>query len=364
MKSKRFEFLIIIIFFLAIFLVAWINFFPAPLTDADYIQNSTPATLRVVSYSLNSELQNLEVDDFLEDNPKIKLKVETYPIDLYYSLLTSELGYSDCPDIIAVEHPALIDNLIPPAALVSLNNHMISGYQINNDLMSSNSCYLSPPTGINSYVIYCNKDILSSLGIDLINPTLEEFIQACEKIKSHKIIPITLGARSWQSVKNIVIQLTSDLASDPWQCAMDNMNLLEPYFGENAHLNDYHDSQIAFTQGSACFYFGSLNEKEKVISNCSFDLYTTNLTIDNKRTIWFDYTGMYALCMNAKNKLVALDFLNHLTNKSEHVITQDYLSSLLDLKNYEKSNYKCNWMYNENGKYFKIYVEKLKNYSP
>ena len=130
MKSKRFEFLIIIIFFLAIFLVAWINFFPAPLTDADYIQNSTPATLRVVSYSLNSELQNLEVDDFLEDNPKIKLKVETYPIDLYYSLLTSELGYSDCPDIIAVEHPALIDNLIPPAALVSLNNHMISGYQI------------------------------------------------------------------------------------------------------------------------------------------------------------------------------------------------------------------------------------------
>ena len=169
-----------------------------------------------------------------------------------------------------------------------------------------------------------------------------------------------MGA-SWQSVKNIVIQLTSDLASD-LAIAMDNMNLLNHISVKMRILMTITIPRLLCKK--LPFYFGSLNEKEKVISNCSFDLYTTNLTIDNKRTIWFDYTGMYALCMNAKNKLVALDFLNHLTNKSEHVITQDYLSSLLDLKNYEKSNYKCNWMYNENGKYFKIYVEKLKNYSP
>lgn len=363
-KTARFEFIIIVIIFVSIFLVAWIYFFPAPLSDADYIKDSTPVTLRVVSYSLNNELQGLQIENFLENNPGTKLKVETYPIDLYYNLLTSELVNSNCPDIIMVEHPAVIDNLIPSNDLISLNNHTISSYQINDDLMHENSHYLSPPTGINSYVIYCNEDILSSLDIDLENPTFEEFVQICEKIKSNGITPITLGARSWLCIRNMVVQLASILAQDPLQSAMDNINTLKPYFQENAYLYDYHDAQVAFTQGNACFYFGTENEKEKITSDCNFTPLIINLKIDGNCTIWYDYTGMYALSMKSKNKLTALNVLKHISNKNEHKITQDYLSSLADLNDDKNCRYMCNWMYDNNGKNIKMYIEKLMNYTP
>ncbi|HHV98202.1 MAG TPA: extracellular solute-binding protein [Clostridiaceae bacterium] len=363
-KTSRLEFIIIAIIFILIFLVTWTYFFPAPLSDADYIKDSTPVTLRVVSYSLNNELQGLQIENFLEDNPGTKLKIETYPMELYYNLLTSELVNSNCPDIIMIEHPAVIDNLIPSNDLISLNNHMISSYQINDDLMHENSHYLSPPTGINSYVIYCNKDILSSLSINLDNPTFEEFVQICKKVKSSGFTPIALGARSWLCIRNIAVQLASIFTQDPWQSAMNNLSSLKPYFQEDAYLNDYHDAQVAFTQGNACFYFGMENEKEKITSACNFTPLTINLIIDGKCTIWYDYTGMYALSMKSKNKLTALNLLKHITNKNEHKITQDYLSSIVDLNNNENCCYKCNWMYNDNGKNIKMYIENLMNYTP
>lgn len=361
-KIPRLGFLLIIIFFLSIFLTAWAHLFPTPLSDADYVEDPEPIKLRVVSSFLNNELESSELEDFLKEHPKIELRIEKYPAELYYSLLSSELSYTDCPNIIAVEHPAIIDTLIPSNDLVPLNNHMISSYKQTYDFNCENSHYLSPPTNINSYVIYCNQDILNSLNIDLKYPTFDEFIRACESIKNNDIIPITLGTKSWSSIKNILIQLSPANTANPWQAAISNIRLLEPYFPKNAHLYDYHDSLIDFIQGNACFYFGNINEKEKIISESKFSVLITNLIINDKCTIWFDYTGMYALCMKSKDKLFALELLKYMTDKSEHIITQEYLTTIAESNNI-KYEYKCNWMYDDRIK-LKMYIEKIKNYSP
>lgn len=364
-KITRFEFVIIVIVFLLIFLVKWLYSFPTPLSDANYInKHSEPVVLGLALYSSEDELHKLHIEDFLNKNTGVELKVDTYPIDLYYNVLSSELVNSNSPDIIMVEHPAVIDNLIPSKDLIPLNNYITSSYCINNDLTQDNSHYLSPPTSINPYVIYCNDDILSLLNVNLENPTLREFISVCKKINSKGFTPIVLGARSWPSIRNMVIQLSSDLAEDPWQSAMDNMSSLTPYFQEKFYLYDSYDAQVAFMQGKACFYFGTDNEKEKIASECDFEPITIHLQLDGSCTIWYDYVGMYALSMKAKNKLPALNLLKYITKKSENKITQDYLSSLEALNNTKNYQYKCNWMFNDNGKNIQMYMEKLKNYAP
>lgn len=339
------------------------------LTDPNDYQITPRVTDRalditMISCDLPSFLLERIKEEILEDSSyNINLKSNTYPDNIYYNTLNATLHSEIGPDIIMIEHPAVLNSLIPTSELLPLNNYINDSWRTQLNIYSiNNSFYCSPPLGIRTYKVYYNKSIINKWGYDLDEISMDNLILTLDELKTRGTIPIAFGIRDWKCLKNILIQLNLDSnTKDPWHSSVDRLKAIQPYLMPKSQLYDYEDAKLSFKNGDTLIFFGIDMELPELLQDCNFEVGEMHILKGNSYTVWCDYIGMYAINKNTPNKKEALSIIKKLSGQEMLISYRTYMDSinLYNSSTERSAQYSDNWFFNNNGVHLLEYISRL-----
>jgi raffinose/stachyose/melibiose transport system substrate-binding protein len=138
---------------------------------------------------------------FEEQNPGVTIQYDSEPADLYESSIKTRLSSGDAPDVFFVWTGAKKDVFAKLGYLMDLSNESwVSRVMEGPKKLSSyeGKVYSLPLEQAPIAVMY-NRTIFHDLGIAIPQNWLE-FMQACQILQNHKVMPIVLGNRDlWVS---------------------------------------------------------------------------------------------------------------------------------------------------------------------
>lgn len=130
--------------------------------------------------------------------PNVTLEVTKLPDDQYYTALKTRLASGECPDIILVQPMYAGSNscfgLAEAGYLADLSDlDCIKNLYKDVSGMTYEDKVYATPGGVSILGTYYNKDMFEECGITEVPDTWQEFLDACEKLKTAGHQPIAMG---------------------------------------------------------------------------------------------------------------------------------------------------------------------------
>ncbi len=164
-------------------------------TPAD--KQKEPVTLKLYMANTSDMAVMPEVNRiFEEQNPGIKIDLQTAPVDQFETVIKTKLASGDAPDIFTIYSGTKKDSFVKAGYLMDLSDQpwvsrLTDGAK---EVSSKDGKVYGLPNRQNVIGVIYNKKIFNNLGIAI--PTnWDEFLAACQKIKDAGITPLGLGMK-------------------------------------------------------------------------------------------------------------------------------------------------------------------------
>jgi raffinose/stachyose/melibiose transport system substrate-binding protein len=133
---------------------------------------------------------------FEEQNPGIKIELQTAPVDQFETVIKTKLASGDAPDIFTVFAGTKKDSFVKAGYLMDLSNEPWVARLTDSakEIASKDGKVYGLPNRQNLIGVIYNKKIFNELGIAVPN-NWDEFLAACEKIKNAGLTPLGLGLK-------------------------------------------------------------------------------------------------------------------------------------------------------------------------
>jgi len=316
--------------------------------------------MRVYGYSNSDFLEQDFRALFHESGLDLEAKIYAYPNEFYYDICSVNLTSDHHPDLIMIEHPAVIDQYIPSSGLVNLENHMQQSWRSKLEVFrQENAQYLSPPLRIDFYTLFYNDELVKSWGFSLSSPQFADILALCAAAEKEGVCPLALGSRSIIGIRSAMIQLcTTAVANAQFDNAWAKFSELIPFLPPHISHIDENDARVLFMNGNACLYFGLRSEGPFLEQNSSFAIGQTHLCDAGKQFVWYDYTGMFAINQFSHNKISAMEFLKQLSFMNATDTPHRFLENLYSPRT-GRSSLMPNWLYAEGAEPLKRYMDQI-----
>lgn len=363
MKSRHSAMLFVIITILLFAsLLLFLNLTDPSDFEATATETVRQADITMISCDMPSYILNhIETDVQEKVSSDIHFMCTNYPDHIYYNTLNATLHSEIGPDLIMIEHPVVLDTLVPTSELLPLNIYIDDTWRTQlNVYTTANSLYYSPPLGVRTYKIYYNKSVMNQLGYDINTMSFSDLLLLLHRLKERGFIPIAFGTRDWKCIKNILIQLnTNPDADDPWETSSNRLKSLKPYLMPKPQLYDYEDAKLSFKQEETLMFFGMDTEMNELAGDCAFDIGEFHLSDDDSITIWRDYVGMYAINKNIPNKKEALAVIKALSSDDMLTSYRSHMDLAHTCASPGSVEYTDNWFFRNDGTHLISYIKEL-----
>ena len=167
----------------------------------------------------NKQLFSQIISDFEAENPGIKVKQVTLPIEEVWTVLSTRIQNNDTPDIFngwfdTEEFNLMVNGVVRDLTGSHLCDYVDPSILENHTLNGRN--YILPMT-LNFVGVYYNVDLFNEYNLS-VPTTMDEFWSVCETLKAAGITPISAGDKdSWNlgfSSQNVMGFLMPDCVSE------------------------------------------------------------------------------------------------------------------------------------------------------
>ncbi len=181
---------------------------------------------------------------FTEKNPNALFNIQTVSSENYNKVLRQRYASGNIPDIYVLDNVLSDSFYIDCGFAVDLTDMQFIYDNIKSSALRGGEykekiwCL---PLEINGYGVVYNRDIFTKAGIHRLPATRSEFIQACQKISSHGVIPIAAPYKdSWTILADIYADMmqSSYLNNTDWRVGIEKGLYLwsDNFFGLNGVL--------------------------------------------------------------------------------------------------------------------------------
>ncbi|WP_372631812.1 ABC transporter substrate-binding protein [Cohnella sp.] len=133
---------------------------------------------------------------FEEENPGIRIELQTAPVDQFETVIKTKLASGDAPDIFTIFAGTKKDSLVKAGYLMDLSDQpwVARLTDTARETASKDGKVYGLPNRQNLIGVIYNKKIFNDLGIAV--PTnWDEFLEASRKIKDSGVVPLGLGLK-------------------------------------------------------------------------------------------------------------------------------------------------------------------------
>ena len=164
---------------------------------------------------------------FTEKNPNVLFNIQTVSSENYNKVLRQRYASGNIPDIYVLDNVLSDSFYIDCGFAVDLTDMQFIYDNIKSSALRGGEykekiwCL---PLEINGYGVVYNRDIFTKAGIHRLPATRSEFIQACQKISSHGVIPIAAPYKdSWTILADIYADMmqSSYLNNTDWRVGIE-----------------------------------------------------------------------------------------------------------------------------------------------
>lgn len=137
-------------------------------------EKGEPVTLRYWQHSsaARDEVMKELADQFMADNPNIKIEMEFIPLDSYTQKLIPSLASGTAPDVFQAQS-GMINRLAKQGSIQALDTSVISAEVLDKEFIPStvealkvDGNYYGLPTDVQTIITFWNKDLLDEVGLD------------------------------------------------------------------------------------------------------------------------------------------------------------------------------------------------------
>jgi len=311
-----------------------------------------PVTLTVWEHTPQFEASlKTTLENFMAENPDIKVEYEIKTPDQYYALLATTIQAGEAPDLFWTNGTATTDlaNLVKQGAVRDLTGEIdVSAYS---DMalkmtMIDGRQYLTPGATIGTRAVYYNKDIFAEYGLN--EPkNFAEFEEILATLKDNGEIPISFGGMfSWSILfhfEPILAAMAPDwideatagkarVNDDRVIAAFDKMIEWgdKGYYGKGYLGVDEGGQLLAFSKGdSAMTITGSWNANTFKKNNPDLNVGAFQIpTADGRRPLVVTYSTGFSVYEHSKNPDAALRLAKYLTSVESQQIWVDQLKDV------------------------------------
>lgn len=150
------------------------------------------------------------VERFEEDNPDIKINVESVLNDAYKDKVKVVAGSSDAPDVMFSWSGSFLEELVKGDAVMDLGPWLEENTEFRDSFYASqlkpfavDGAQYGLPIGMHSKLFFYNKDVFDELGLEA-PTTWDEFIDVLEELKDAGHTPIEYGAQDQWTIAHYV----------------------------------------------------------------------------------------------------------------------------------------------------------------
>ncbi|NLZ67941.1 MAG: ABC transporter substrate-binding protein [Spirochaetales bacterium] len=229
----------------------------------------------------DGEFFDAMIKEFNASQDEIVMVNDMVKFDNYYTKLTTALAAKNAPDVI-VCHQGNLLNYVPSGSLLALDSYVSSSMLADFQQAPLDACRFdgklySLPFDVHPIVMYYNKDILASAGIDKLPTTAEEFTAASLQIKNKTgkwgmAIDNTTGTYKAYTLTRLFMSMMAQqggslLSSDNTKANFNNAEgvkalawLTDLVNKDQVNPNelDYDAAMNVFKLGDAAFYFNGV----------------------------------------------------------------------------------------------------------
>ena len=211
-------------------------------------------------------------DVYEKQHPGVKVEHIPYKNDEYNQILATGLSGSDVPDIVMVKNYGQLQSTIASGQIEPLDNviDLKNFPDTSLDAMKSldDGKVYGVPFAISTLHLYYNVDLFQKHGVE-VPQTWDEFLAACEKLKSAGETPLVVAGAD----PNVQVPVSVDVfgaaqyggwdflealragektLEDPaFVQALDTMGMLKEFMPSNPQGISYDDARVLFTDGRA-----------------------------------------------------------------------------------------------------------------
>lgn len=172
-------------------------------------ENGDARTLEFAIKETGSTLEAYEqiVDSFNRSHDDIQVEIVSYGKD-YQTLMKTKMAANDLPDLFTTHGWAVA---LYGAYLYPLNerpwaDHLIP--EIRSTVTDYSGNIVALPMDIDITGLVCNDDVLAASGVESRPSNLDEFLEACEKIKAAGFTPIHIAGKDSSDVAGLFSRIS------------------------------------------------------------------------------------------------------------------------------------------------------------
>jgi raffinose/stachyose/melibiose transport system substrate-binding protein len=302
--------------------------------------NSEPVKLTMYSWRPEDKVgyESL-IAEFQKQNPDIKVEFKPFKSTEYNTIVNNTLQSGTGVDILQLRPydgaMALADaKYLTPLDKVKGLDQIPASY-LAAAKGSDNQIY-GVPFMLNNAVIFYNKKMFEEQSLP-IPETFEEFLAACEKLKSKNIVPIAqsgkaayllsmthsvigVDAYGGNAFVDSLLKGKTNFKDPLFVESINRMKKLEPYFPKDFIAIDDKDAQTLFYNGKAAMYINGSHRLETFEANKLdfpvdyFSGFASKKGEQPNIVTWVD--GSYAVAKSSKHQEQALKFVEFVASKS------------------------------------------------
>lgn len=291
------------------------------------------------------------LDNFMDQNPDIRVEYEIKTPDQYYSLLSTSVQAGEAPDLFWTNGTATTDlpNLVRQGAVMDLTDHLdLSAYpQLAIDMTTvDDRVWLTPGATIGTRAVYYNKDMFDEFGLS-VPETFGEFEALLADLNERDVIPVALGGRFTWSILFHFEPILAAMAPD-WiaeasngeapvtdQRVVDAMEkMLEwgemGYYGDGYLGMDEGGQLLAFSRGDAAMTItGSWNATTLQQNNPDMNIGAFQIpTDDGREPMVVTYATGFSVYSETEHPDAAVRLAQYLTSVESQQIWVDELGDV------------------------------------
>lgn len=291
------------------------------------------------------------LENFMAENPDIRVEYEIKTPDQYYSLLSTSIQAGEAPDLFWTNGTATTDlpNLVRQGAVMDLTGQLdMSNYP---DLAVSmttidDRVWLTPGATIGTRAVYYNKDMFDEFGLE--EPeTFAEFEEILASLNERDVIPVSLGGRFTWSILFHFEPILAAMAPD-WiaeasdgNASVDDERVVRAmekmlewgelgYYGDGYLGMDEGGQLLAFSRGDAAMTItGSWNAATLQQNNPEMNIGAFQIpTADGREPMVVTFATGFSIYSDTQHPDAAMRLAQYLTSVESQQIWVDELGDV------------------------------------
>lgn len=291
------------------------------------------------------------LENFMAQNPDIRVEYEIKTPDQYYSLLSTSIQAGEAPDLFWTNGTATTDlpNLVRQGAVMDLTGQLdLTGYP---DLAVSmttvdDRVWLTPGATIGTRAVYYNKDMFEEFGLE-VPETFDDFEALLAALSEEDVIPVSLGGRFTWSILFHFEPILAAMAPD-WiaEATEGNASVTDDrviramekmlewgdlgYYGEGYLGMDEGGQLLAFSRGDAAMTItGSWNAATLQQNNPEMNIGAFQIpTADGREPMVVTFATGFSIYSDTQHPEAALRLAQYLTSVESQQIWVDELGDV------------------------------------